>query len=213
MKTYPISLIGLERRHTVVVGGGNIAARKVETLLEADARVTVISPTLVPALKALAEARQIRIISRPYQNGGLSSAFLVIAATDDPNVNQMVWQEAEQCGCLLNVVDEPSLCHFISPATIRRGDITISVSTGGTSPALARRLREQLETLIGPEYGELASLLAELRPELQSRYANDSERQQAAFRLVDSDLARIIKLKGLEEARVRAWKLLTEGSE
>ena len=213
MKTYPISLIGLERRHTVVVGGGNIAARKVETLLEADARVTVISPTLVPALKALAEAGQIRVISRPYQNGDLSSAFLVIAATDDPNVNQMVWQEAEQCGCLLNVVDEPSLCHFISPATIRRGDITISVSTGGTSPALARRLREQLETLIGPEYGELASLLAELRPELQSRYTDDSERQQAAFRLVDSDLARIIKQKGLEDARVKAWELLTEGSE
>jgi precorrin-2 dehydrogenase/sirohydrochlorin ferrochelatase len=213
VKTYPISLIGLERRHAVVVGGGNVAARKVGDLLDADARVTVISPTLVPALKALAEAGQIRVIGRPYQNGDLSSAFLVIAATDDPNVNQMVWQEAEQCDCLLNVVDEPSLCHFISPATVRRGDITITISTGGTSPALARRLRERLETLIGPEYGELATLLAELRPELKLRYTDDSERQQAAFRLVDSDLARIIKQKGLEEARVKAWELLTEGSE
>jgi siroheme synthase-like protein len=89
----------------------------------------------------------------------------------------------------------------------------VTVSTGGTSPALARRLRERLETLIGPEYGQLAALLAELRPELRSRYPREEDRQEAAFRLVDSDLIDIIKAKGLGEARVRAWQLLNKDGE
>jgi siroheme synthase-like protein len=213
MKTYPICLIGMERRHAVVVGGGNVAARKVGDLLAAGARVTVISPTLTSELKALVRAGHIVVISRPYREGDLASAFLVIAATDDPGVNQRVWQEAEQRGCLVNAVDDPAHCNFITPAVVRRGDVMIAVSTGGTSPALARRLRERVESLIGPEYGDLATLLAELRPELRSRYKAEKDRQQAAFRLVDSDLVEIIKQKGMEEARKRAMELLTEDRE
>lgn len=212
VKTYPICLIGLERRQAVVVGGGSVAARKVGELLEADAHVTVISPSLTPELEALAKAGRITIIRRPYRKGDLSNAFLAIAATDDPVVNQTIWREAEQHGCLVNVVDDPAHCHFITPAVIRHGDVTVTVSTGGTSPALARRLRERLETLIGPEYGELAALLAELRPELRSRYSQEKDRQEAAFRLVDSELISIIKAKGIGEARVRAWQLLNEDS-
>jgi len=212
VKTYPICLIGLERQQAVVVGGGNVAARKVGDLLEAGAHVTVISPAHTPELEALATAGHITIIRRPYRRGDLSDAFLVIAATDDPGVNQAIWQEAEQNGCLVNVVDDPARCHFILPAVIRRGDVTVTISTGGTSPALARRLRERLETLVGPEYGELAALLAELRAELRSRYTQESDRQEAAFRLVDSELISIIKTNGIEEARVRAWQLLNEGS-
>ena len=210
VKTYPICLIGLERRQAIVVGGGNVAARKVEELLEAGAHVTVISPSLTPELEALAKAGSITIIGRPYCNGDLSDAFLVIAATDDADVNQTIWREAERQSCLVNVVDDPAHCHFIMPAVIRRGDVTVTVSTGGASPALARRLREQLETLVGSEYGELAALLAELRPELRSRYTQEKDRQEAAFRLVDSELISIIKAKGIEEAKVRAWQLLTE---
>ncbi|GAB4529020.1 MAG: bifunctional precorrin-2 dehydrogenase/sirohydrochlorin ferrochelatase [Anaerolineae bacterium] len=210
VKTYPICLVGLEHKHAIVVGGGNVALRKVNDLLEADARVTVISPTLAPELRALAEARRITVIERPYRAGDLRNAFLVIAATNDPNVNQRVWQEAEQCGCLANAVDDPAHCHFITPAVIRRNHVVVTVSTGGRSPALARRLRERLETLIGAEYGELADLLAELRPEIQSRYEDEKERKQAAFRLVDSDLIDIIKEKGVEEAREYAWGLLNE---
>jgi siroheme synthase-like protein len=213
VKTYPICLINLESRQAVVVGGGNVAARKVGELLEAGARVTVISPTLSPELKALAEAERITVIGRPYRRGDLFNAFLAIAATDEPDVNQAIWQEAEQHGCLVNVVDDPAHCHFITPAVLRRGDVTVTVSTGGTSPALARRLRERLETLIGPEYGQMATLLAELRPELRSRYSEGKDRQEAAFRLVDSDLIDIIKAKGLGEARVRAWQLLNEDGE
>jgi precorrin-2 dehydrogenase/sirohydrochlorin ferrochelatase len=212
VKTYPICLIDLERRHTVVLGGGAVAARKVGDLLEAGARVTVISPTLTPGLKALAKSGQIAIIGRPYREGDLSNAFLVIAATDDADVNQKAWQEAERCGCLANVVDDPTHSHFISPAVIRRGDVSITVSTGGTSPALARRLREHLETLVGPEYGALAELMAELRPELRLRYEREEDRQRAAFRLVDSDLMNVIKTQGMRKAKMRAWQILVEDS-
>ncbi len=208
MKTYSICLIGLDRRRTVVVGGGSIATRKVTGLLEAGARVTVISPTLTSELKTLAEAGRITVIERPYRQGDLADAFLVIAATDDLAVNEAVWQEAEQRGCLVNVVDDPPHCNFILPAIVRRGEVTIAISTGGASPALARRLREWLEMLIGPEYGDLATLLAELRPELRSRYPDEKGRMEAAFRLVDSDLLNIMREKGLDEARARAWKLL-----
>lgn len=208
MKTYSICLIGLDRRRTVVVGGGSIATRKVTGLLEAGARVTVISPTLTSELKTLAEAGRITVIERPYRQGDLVDALLVIAATDDLAVNEAVWQEAEQRGCLVNVVDDPPHCNFILPAIVRRGEVTVAISTGGASPALARRLREWLETLIGPEYGDLATLLGELRPELRSRYPDEKARMEAAFRLVDSDLLNIMREKGLDEARARAWELL-----
>jgi precorrin-2 dehydrogenase/sirohydrochlorin ferrochelatase len=120
---------------------------------------------------------------------------------------------AEQCGCLVNVVDDPAHCNFITPAIVRRGEVTLAISTGGASPALARRLREQLEAQVGPEYGELASLLAELRPELRARYREEKARQEAAFRLVDSDLLNIVKKKGVDKARLRAWELLTGDTE
>lgn len=213
MKTYPVCLIGIERRRTLVIGGGNVAARKVAGLLRAGARVTVISPALTSQLKALADARRIAVIGRTYREGDLVGAYLVIAATDDPVVNQTVWQAAEQRGCLVNVVDDPAHSNFITPAVVHREDLTIAVSTGGTSPALARRLRERLESLIGPEYEELAALLAELRPELRRRYSEEKARQEAAFRLVDSDVLDIIKERGLDEARVRAWELLTGDGE
>jgi len=212
MESYPICLVGLERRRTVVVGGGHVAVRKVEGLLEAGADVTVISPTFRPELVALSEAGRVTVVSRSYRVGDLAGAFLVFAATGDAQVNQAVWREAERCGCLVNVVDDPAHCNFILPAVVRRGDVTVAVSTGGASPALARRLRERLETLVGPEYGKFASLLSELRPELQSRYTSEKSRHENALRLVDSDLMDIIMEKGLDEARLQARALLLAGN-
>jgi precorrin-2 dehydrogenase/sirohydrochlorin ferrochelatase len=213
MKTYPVCLIGMQARHAVVVGGGRVAARKVKDLLEAGGHVTVISPKLTPELQSLVDDGQVTLIRRPYRAGDLSDAFLVIAATDDGRVNRKVWHEAEQVGCLVNVVDDPTHCNFIMPAVVRHGDVTVAVSTGGDSPALARRLRERLEQLIGPEYGQLASLLAELRPHVQSRYQHQEERRRAALRLVDSDLIETIKHAGMEAARARARELLSEDEE
>jgi precorrin-2 dehydrogenase/sirohydrochlorin ferrochelatase len=210
MKLYPINLINLERRQTVVVGGGSVATRKVSGLLAAGARVTVISPELSPELTNLVEQGQIAFVERAYREGDLAGAWLVIAATGEPQVNQQVWQEAERRGCLVNVVDDPAHCNFIVPAVLRRGEMMITISTGGASPALARRLRERLESVIGPEYGDLAALLAELRPHLQARFPDPGVRSQVAYRLVDSDLAEIIRADGLAAARTRALALLAE---
>jgi precorrin-2 dehydrogenase/sirohydrochlorin ferrochelatase len=210
MDVYPIGLIGLDQRKTVVIGGGKVAARKVTGLLEAGAQVTVISPAFVPELRVLAGSRRVTLTGRAYREGDLADAFLVIAATDNAGINEQVWQEAQERGCLVNVVDDPARCNFIVPAVVRRGEVIVTVSTGGASPALARRLREQLESLIGPEVGGLATLLAELRPELQTRFQDDDVRTQAAFRLVDSNLAEIIRRHGLDAARIRAQELLAE---
>jgi precorrin-2 dehydrogenase / sirohydrochlorin ferrochelatase len=217
MKTYPICLIGFETRRAVIVGGGAVATRKVNALLEADARVTVISPQVLPDLQALADGGKIELISRSYvvgdlTSGDLATPFLVIAATDSPEVNRTVWQEASALGCLINVVDDPAHSNFIAPAVVRRGELNIAITTGGGSPALARRLREQLTDEYGPEYGELAALLAELRPELLTRFSQGKARLAAALALVDSDLLEVIRQDGMDAALERGRVLLDEYS-
>lgn len=208
VNTYPISLIGLEARRCVVIGGGAVATRKVAGLLAARAAVTIISPALAPALERLAAEGQAQALRRPYRPGDLEGAFLVIAATDDQAVNRAVWEEANRRGCLVNVVDDPAHSNFIVPAIVRRDEITVAVQTGGASPALARRLRERLEATVGPEYGVLARLLAELRPELLARVPPGESRLAAALRLVDSDVLDVIRRDGAEAGRARLLELL-----
>ncbi|MGQ9768359.1 MAG: uroporphyrinogen-III C-methyltransferase, partial [Anaerolineae bacterium] len=141
-------------------------------------------------------------------DGDLAGAWLVIAATDDPVVNHAVSVEAERHGCLVNVVDAPQHSNFIVPAVVRRGEVTVTVSTGGASPALARRLRERLAQIIGPEYGDLAALMAELRPELLARFPPGRPRLEAALHLVDSDLLAVLKDRDMAAARAYAEALL-----
>lgn len=210
VKTYPVCLIGLETRRAVVVGGGSVAARKVVSLLEAGAQVTVISPAFAPELRGLADAGRIALVERPYRDGDLEGAFIAIAATDAPSVNEAVWQEAQRRGCLVNAVDDPAHSTFIVPAVVRRGEVVVAVSTGGASPALARRLREKLAATIGPEYGALAELLAALRPALLARFFTGEARLAAALRLVDSDLLEIIRQDGMTVAARRAEALLSQ---
>jgi precorrin-2 dehydrogenase/sirohydrochlorin ferrochelatase len=208
VKTYTICLIGLQAREVIVVGGGHVAARKVEGLLAADARVRIISPVLVPELEEVVASGQVSYNQRAYQEGDLEGAFLVIAATDDNSVNHMVWAEASQQGCLINVVDDPEHSTFILPAIFQRGEMSVAVSTGGGSPALARRLRERLEKLIGTEYGILTELLAELRPEIKASHPPGEARLQAALRIVDSDILQIIQSQGKDAALTYAREQL-----
>lgn len=208
MKTYPICLIDLENKKSIVVGGGKIAQRKTIGLLEAAASVTIISPDLEPELQKFVEQGLINWNQRKYIQGDLQDAFLVIAATDNSNVNQEIWEEATRLGCLINVVDDPSHSNFILPAVVKRGELQIAISTGGSSPALARRLREMLDAIITPEYQELAEILAELRPDLISCTQPGNPRLQAALMLVDSPILEIIKLYGKETALQFARKKL-----
>ncbi|RPI77586.1 MAG: bifunctional precorrin-2 dehydrogenase/sirohydrochlorin ferrochelatase [Chloroflexi bacterium] len=210
MDTYPIGLIGLENRRVVVIGGGSVAARKVSGLLDAGARVEVISPYICEKIRTLAGSGSVLMIERAYQPGDLTGAFLAIAATDDPAANHAVWEEANIANCQINVVDDPKHSTFILPAVIRRGDVTISISTGGASPALARRLREKLEPAIVPEYAELAQILAELRPDLIKEFPSEQERLSVVSRIIDSDLLRMIGQEGSASAREYARKLISD---
>jgi len=151
----------------VVVGGGPVALRKVNILLEHEANVEVISPELCPELSQLAKSRAIQVLQKNYNGGDLQGAFIAIAATDDGEINNKVAEEARAKGVLVNVVDDSEHSDFIVPSQFRRGDITIAVSTAGKSPALARKIRTRLEKDFGTEYASLALLVDEVRSELK----------------------------------------------
>lgn len=208
MKVYPINLIGLQNHLTLVIGGGKVAARKVTGLLEAGAQVKVISPAVEPEIADLVRQGRLLWDARPYHPGDLAGAFVVISATDDPEVNQAVWQEAQLMGCLINVCDDPERSNFIAPAVVRRGELVVTVSTGGASPALARHLRETLETCYGPEYAEFVTLLGDLRPELLRLFPPGQARQQAAMHLVSSDVLEVLRAQGYAAAHSRARQFL-----
>ncbi|MHB9129529.1 MAG: precorrin-2 dehydrogenase/sirohydrochlorin ferrochelatase family protein [Armatimonadota bacterium] len=159
---YPV-FIDLRGQRCVVVGGGQIAHRKVESLVEAGAEVVVIAPEIVPMPEG------VRLEHRPFQPGDLDGAAFVIAATDDVDVNSLVAQSAKERHIWVNVVDDPVLCTVIFPAIVRCGALKIAVSTGGASPAYAKRLRKTLEKSFGPEYGELVGMLWRLRRRWEPR--------------------------------------------
>lgn len=208
MLTYPVNLIGLNGRRCLVVGGGLVALRKAEGLVAAGAAPRVVAREAVPELVVLAERGVIRLDLRPFDPADLDAAFLVIAATDDAALNRQISAEAQARGALVNVVDVPDESNFIVPAVVRRGEMTLAVSTGGASPALARRLRERLEFQFGPEYEQLVDLLAELRPEIMGRVPPGKPRLDAALRLVDANLQATIATRGIDAARKQARSLL-----
>jgi precorrin-2 dehydrogenase/sirohydrochlorin ferrochelatase len=150
MRYYPVFL-GVADRSCVVVGGGEVAARKVGSLLDARARVTVISPHLTDELATQVAAGIIAHTARGYRPGDLHGYFLAYAATSDEQVHEQIARDAEAEGILLNVVDRPHLCTFIVPAVLRRGDLQVAVSTGGGSPALAGRVRDAIDASLGDE--------------------------------------------------------------
>ena len=163
---YP-AFLNLTGRRCVVIGAGEIAERKVTALLEAGAKVTVVSPEATAVVEDMAEAGKVRWERRAYRRGDLEGAWLSIAATDDTSAQQAIYEEAEQARVLCNVVDVTELCSFIAPAVVQEGGLTVAVSTGGKSPAVARRLREELQQEVLPGYGALLGIAGEAREELK----------------------------------------------
>ena len=204
----PITLTGLETKLCIVVGGGAVAERKVESLLDASARVRVIAPAATDALAALARGGKIEWLPSAYRDGDLEGAFLVIAATDDAPVNRAVAQEATARGILVNVVDDPAWCNFTAPAVVRRGDLTIAISTGGDVPALAGHLRGELERQFGDEWDAYVEWLARLRGRIAARYPELEARRQAWARVLDSDLRIYVATRGDQEIEARIAELL-----
>ncbi len=167
MSTYYPIFLNIQGKKCVVVGGGEVAERKARALVEQGASVTVISARVSDGLTQLAEQGIIELSLRDYQPGDLENALIAIAATDDPKVNMDVVREGQERGVLTNVVDAPEHSDFIVPSLLRRGDVSIAVSTGSKSPALARRIRTELEQSLAPEYASLALLVSQVRQELK----------------------------------------------
>jgi len=184
---HPVFL-DLRGRSCVVVGGGVVAQQKVESLLEAGARVTVVSSSLIEALEGLAATHEIVHHARAYRRGDLDDAVLAYVAVDDDALRTAVAADAAASRVLVNVVDVPQLCTFIAPAVVRRDPVVVAVSTGGASPALARRLRQEIEARVGEEYGVAATILARLRPVVQSAESDPQARARTFARLVDGSL-------------------------
>ena len=165
---YPIALV-LDNKRCLVVGGGEIAAGKLDALLLAGAAVTVVSPEVTPRIAALAAERRIAIRQRPYEAGDLAGMALVIAATDDNALNASVVTGARAAGILAQAVDFIPYCDFFAVAVVRRGDLQLGISTNGRSPAFARWLRERLDAELPTEYGELLTVLGNVRDALKAR--------------------------------------------
>ena len=180
MSYYPIN-VRIAKRLCLVIGGGAVALRKVKGLLQAGARVRVISPEVVPELQSLSDSQKIEWLRRGYVEGDLRGAFLAFAGTDDRSVQAMVMREAEKTSVLINSADDPYSSDFHIPAHFRRGQMLVTVSTGGGSPALAKKIREQLEIDIVPEYGAVVDLLAKIREQIVDRN-DDSDSHAELFR-------------------------------
>jgi uroporphyrin-III C-methyltransferase/precorrin-2 dehydrogenase/sirohydrochlorin ferrochelatase len=176
MQSFPIFLT-LKDRRIVVVGGGDVAARKVQMLLKAQPVVTVVSPVLCPELAEMAAQRQISHVVEAYADVWLEGAFLVVAATDDEAVNTAVSQAAKARNILVNVVDAPALCTFTMPAIVDRSPVIIAISSSNAAPVLARLIRSKIETMIPATYGRLAALAAEFRDQVKQRFSTTQQRR------------------------------------
>jgi siroheme synthase-like protein len=197
---YPIYL-NLKGKRVVVVGGGEVAERKVESLLGTEASIAVISPKVTVRLESLAGEKRIQLCRRAYAPGDCAGTALVLSATDDPELSRAVFQEAAAAGALVNTADQPALCDFIMPAVVRRGSIAVAISTGGASPGLAARLRRKISRIIGPEYALMAEFLADVRPEIRRRVQTEEARKELHYRILDSDIMNRLKHNDAEGAR------------
>ena len=203
MNGYPLFLIGLEKRRCVVVGGGREAERKIEGLVECDAATTVIAREVTDRIRSLAAERRLTWIERPYRSGDLAGAFLVLAERRDRSTNTRIWNEAQSEGALINVMDDVEHCDFIAGSVIRRGPLTVAISTGGCAPALAVRLRERLQRELGPEYAIFLEMMRAVREPMTRRYPDFDERRARWYELMDSDILEHLRSGRTELARAR----------
>jgi len=191
MRYYPIFL-DIKNKPCIVIGGGKVAERKVVSLLNAGARITVISPDVTSRLDKMAQSGKIGLIKRPYRKGDLKGALLVYATTDDKVVNTRISEEAEKKGILLNVADAPDNCNFIVPSVVERGALSIAISTGGTSPAFAKSLRMEMEERYGKEYALFLNIMAAIRQKLLTKGSGSDKNRKLFNKLASFSIPEMI---------------------
>lgn len=207
---YP-AILDLAGRRALVVGAGKVGEGKIENLLNAGAGVKVVSLTAGDRVRQWAKEGRIDLHLRAYESDDLEGAFLVIAATEDNPTNVRVFEDAEARQMLCNVVDVTHLCNFILPSIVRRGDLAIAVSTGGASPAMARRIRLSLAQCYGDEYAVAMEVLGSLREELKARYPAPDDRKILFERMVYSDFMDMVRAGDSEGLEAWVQRCIDEG--
>jgi siroheme synthase-like protein len=202
---YPIYL-DIEDRSVVIIGGGNVCARKAETMMKYGARVTVVSPDFTDEIEQWAREGGLSISRKPYEASDIDGAHIVIASTDDQGVNEQIAADCRARRIPVNVVDVTPLCEFIVPAIIEKGSIQIAVSTGGKSPALARTLKEDLQRLIGPEYAEVNDVLGTLREGAKRVLPTDVDRKRFFDGIIASGVLEMLR----DGRRKQAYQVIAD---
>jgi precorrin-2 dehydrogenase/sirohydrochlorin ferrochelatase len=200
MSYYPI-FVDLKDQGVLVVGGGEVAERKIKNLLAYSCRIYIVSSHLTSQLKELVARDEVQLIDTESLDNLLDGVFMVIAATDDSQLNSRIASKAKERGILVNSVDQPRDCTFIMPSIVKHGDLQIAISTGGKSPAMAKKIRQELENTFGPEYASFIELLGLLRRELISKGKPSSDNKIIFQRLVESPLLELIKEGDIQAVR------------
>lgn len=211
MKFYPIFL-NVQDRDCLVVGGGDVGTRKTLGLARAGARVRVVSPCFSPSLER-SKQKNIHLMCKAYEPSDLGRAFLVFGATDNQELNEQIQADAHKKHILCNIADAPDLSDFILPSVVERGDLTIAVSTSGSSPALARKIRQDLKEKFGPEYDVFLRLMGSIRKKLLEKH-HDPQAHQKIFRtLVEKNLPALIAAQEEKQIDAILLELLGKGYE
>ena len=206
-KYYPANL-ALENKRCLVIGAGEVALRKVRRLLEYGARVLVIGPKVVPGLKTLAKKKKIILKKRMVNLGDLKGAYLVISATGERRMNSLASSYCRKKNILINVVDSPKECSFILPSVVRRGALSISISTDGISPALARKIRKDLERRFGPEYAKLLRIMKGIRPQAIKKIKNLKSRKVFFQKALQPEVFALLKRNKGKEVKKKLESIL-----
>jgi len=210
MRYYPVNL-DVQDRKCLVVGGGGVGERKVKTLLECGALVTVVTLAATKHIQDLASGGSIKLEKREYEPSDMEGKFLVIGATDNEAVNEKISRDAAERGLLCNIADRPAACNFVLPAIVCQGDLMIAISTSNKSPAVARRIRETLEKQFGPEYTVLLTLMGAIRQKLLAQGKSPEVHKQLFVRLLDEGLLEKIRENRIEEIGGMLKEILGKG--
>ena len=204
---YPVSL-DLKAERCVIIGGGKVAERKVTSLVNAKAIITVVSPDLTKSLRQMVKRKKIKYINDYFDKRYLDKAFLVIGATNNAKINHYVFEAAAKENKLVNVVDSPDKCNFLIPSVMKQGDLLISISTGGKSPALAKKIRKQLENQFGKAYRDFLSLMGALRHKVLAQFPDSKYRNKIFQAMVDSELLDLLEKGQKQKAKKKAEKII-----
>jgi precorrin-2 dehydrogenase/sirohydrochlorin ferrochelatase len=207
---YPVNL-DVQDKDCLVVGGGSVGERKVRTLLECGARVTVVTILATEGLHTLASEGRIDLKTRGYKPSDVEGTFLVIGATDSEEINEKISEDAARRGLLVNIADRPAACNFVLPAIVRQGALLIAISTSNKSPAVARRIRQNLEEEFGPEYAVLLNLMGAIRQRLLAQAKSPEAHKHMFERLLDQGLLEMIRDNRIKDVDSLLHNVLGKG--